>query len=213
MIKILTIRELQIQYKIYHLIKFFFIFFAFSILCPTLISRHQQITLFGTAFSIISIPLAFISMPQNIIKSDNEDGSLEILLLSCSTYTIIISKYIALCICAIISYILYAPLILLIFSFSFYSFMYITICAIILILVSGSITILISSIQVYFRENTNFLSICIIPLIIPYIILTGLVLQNIQPLDFITIMIGISLIIIPLSLHCSSYLVENIYNV
>jgi hypothetical protein len=51
------------------------------------------------------------------------------------------------------------------------------------------------------------------PLIIPNIIISGLLIQSPGDISFAAIMLGINLIIIPPALYLSGYLLENIYNI
>ncbi len=209
----LILHELKIQNKIYNITKYTLIFFIFCCLSITLINAYENIQAFGIIFAVISIPLAFISLSGNLIKPDIEDGSLETLITASTPGKIILAKYIALCICCSLSFFLTMPIIYLIYNIEFITFTAIISSAVILLFLSAALITLISAIQGYFRSNTNFLSILIMPLLIPNIILSGLFLQNNTDLHLLFIMLGVNLVIIPPALYLSSYLVENIYNI
>ncbi len=211
--KTLIYQEITVQNKIYNLIKYTLVFFIFCCLSITLINSHENIQIFGTVFSVVCIPLAFISISNNLIKPDIEDGSIELLLISFSPNAIILAKYLALCCCCTFSFILTAPLIYIVYNMAVYTFVLVITSAFLLLLLSGALIVLIASIQAYFRCNTNFFSILILPLVIPNIILSGILIQNTSELHLLLIMVGINLVVIPPALYLSSYLVENIYNI
>jgi heme exporter protein B len=211
--KIIVKHELKIQTRINNLLKYTFIFLLFASFSTTLINSQEDIRAFGIVFSVICIPLAFIGLSQGFIKYDIEDGTLEHNLSIIQPSRIILGKYIALCLCVSVSFLMVIPIIIILYDISNPQFIALSLSGLILIALSSALGLLISSIQGYFRTNTNFLSILIMPLIVPNIILSGMVIQSPQDMYFITIMIGIDMIIIPPSLYLSSYLIENIYNV
>jgi heme exporter protein B len=209
----LILQELKVQNKIYNIIKYSLIFFIFCCLSVGLISSYEDIQAFGIVFAVISIPLAFIGLSYSLIKPDIEDGTIETLLTKFPASNIIIAKYIALCICFIISFGATMPIIYVMYNVEVVTFIIMIASAIILLLLSAALIILIASIQGYFKANTNFLSVLIMPLLIPNIILSGLLIQNNQDTHLLFIMIGINFVIIPPVLYLSGYLVENIYNI
>jgi heme exporter protein B len=211
--KTLIFQEIIIHNRIYNLFKYSLMFFTFCILSVTMISSYENIQNFGIIFSVITIPLAFLSLSSNLIKSDIEDGTMEMLLTSRSALQIILAKYISLCLCVIFSFLLLSPIIYLVYDIELSLFAIIILCALMLILLSSAIITIIASMQGYFRSNTNFLSVLIMPLIIPSIILSGILIQSPFDTHYLFIMLGINLVIIPPVLYLSAYLIDNIYNI
>ncbi|PCJ23927.1 MAG: hypothetical protein COA94_07860 [Rickettsiales bacterium] len=211
--KSLILQEFRVQDKIYNLIKYSLIFFIFCSLSITLINSYENVQIFGVVFSVICIPLAFINLSAGLIKPDIEDGSLEILLTAKTPIKIVMAKYIALFTCFCLSFAMLLPLIYIIYNIPNTIFILIAASGFLLISLCAALAVLIASIQGYFRANTNFLSIIIMPLVIPSIILSGIIIQNPDNLHLLAIMIGINLIVIPPSIYLSGYLVENIYNI
>ncbi|MCB9334507.1 MAG: heme exporter protein CcmB [Flavobacteriales bacterium] len=205
--------ELMVQNKINNLIKYTAIFMIFCIFSVTLINPQENVQIFGIIFSVICIPLAFIGLTQGFVKADIEDGSLENSLVSIQTYKIVFAKYIALCICTLVSFTMLVPVIFILYDLRIENIITILFSGIMLITLSAALALLTSAVQGYFRTNTNFLSILIMPLIIPDIIISGLFIQAPENIYFATIMFGINMAIIPPSLYLSSYLLENIYNI
>lgn len=207
--------EFLVQNKIYNLSKYFFIFFVFCNGSIVIITTHDRIANFGIIFSLISIPLALIGISANFLRSEMEDGSLELLLASFNPIQITSAKYFGLFICGAISFLANVPILYLLFDMSIIQLILVVIAGLFLMSTSCGVVILISSVQCYFRSNTNFLSSLLIPLIIPSIILSGILVENHNEnyYSIILLLMGVSCIIVPVSIYLSSYLIENIYNI
>lgn len=207
--------EFLLQNKIQNLTKYFFIFFVFCSGSITIVNAHDKIANFGIVFSVIAIPLSLISISTNFLRSEIEDGSLELLLVSFNPIQIALAKYLNLFICGSIAFIANAPISYLLFNMDTTHLSLLLISGLLLMSTSCGIIIMISSVQCYFRSNTNFLSSLLMPLIIPSIILSGMIIEsnNTNNCSIIFILIGVNCIIIPTSIYLSSYLIENIYNI
>lgn len=211
--KTLLFQELLIQNKVFSLLKYSFLFFGFCILSITLANSHDNVEKFGAIFSLVCIPLSFLGLTNNLIKPDMEDGSLEYLLTISSASQIIGSKFLVISIITFLCFALISPVLGIFFNLTFYQVTFLLAAALLLITLSSALIVLIASIQGYFRSNTNFFAILIMPLILPHIILSGIISQNPQETYLLLIMLGINLVIIPPSLYLSSYLIDNIYNI
>ncbi|WP_341753571.1 heme exporter protein CcmB [Candidatus Tisiphia endosymbiont of Dioctria rufipes] len=205
--------EYLIQNRINNLSKYLFIFFLFCIFSTALINDQADIKKFGVIFSVIFLPIALIGFSSLILKQDVEDGSLELLLSSFSENEIVTSKLFAIFFSSLTSSLLNIPIIYIIFDLDLITVTYLFITLTLLLTLSSSLLVLIGSIQSYFRSNTNLLAILIMPLLIPNIILTGLVLQNLENISLIFVMIGINMLLLPTIFYLSSYLIKNIYNI
>lgn len=205
--------EYLIQNRINNLSKYLFIFFLFCIFSTALINDQADIKKFGVIFSVIFLPIALIGFSSLILKQDVEDGSLELLLSSFSESEIVTSKLFAIFFSSLTSSLLNIPIIYIIFDLDLITVTYLFITLTLLLTLSSSLLVLIGSIQSYFRSNTNMLAILIMPLLIPNIILTGLVLQNLENISLIFVMIGINMLLLPTIFYLSSYLIKNIYNI
>lgn len=205
--------EYLIQNRINNLSKYLFIFFLFCIFSTALINDQADIKKFGVIFSVIFLPIALIGFSSLIFKQDVEDGSLELLLSSFSESEIVTSKLFAIFFSSLTSSLLNIPIIYIIFDLDLITVTYLFITLTLLLTLSSSLLVLIGSIQSYFRSNTNLLAILIMPLLIPNIILTGLVLQNLENISLIFVMIGINMLLLPTIFYLSSYLIKNIYNI
>ncbi|MCC8417339.1 MAG: heme exporter protein CcmB [Rickettsia endosymbiont of Bryobia graminum] len=205
--------EYLIQNRINNLTKYLFIFFLFCLISTALINNQENIQKFGIIFSVIFLPIALISFSQIIFKNDIEDGNLELLLSNFTENEIIISKFLAILLIAISSVMFNMPIIYILFDIKAEIIFLIAVTVILLLILASALLILIGSIQSYFRSNTNLLSILIMPILIPSIIFTGLIIQNHGNTNYIFVMVGINIIFLPIILYLSSYLIKNIYNI
>lgn len=206
--------EFLLQNKICNLTKYFFIFFVFCSGSITIVSSHDKIANLGIIFAVISIPLSLIGIAANFLRTELEDGTLEILLTSFKPMQIILAKYLGLFICGSVAFVLNIPISCFLFNIEAFQLNLVIITGLLLMATSCGVVILISSIQCYFRSNTNFLSTLLLPLIIPSIILSGIIIQSDNNnFSLLLILIGVNCIIIPISIYLSSYLIENIYNI
>ena len=208
------IKHELLQNKICNLTKYFFIFFVFCSGSITIVSSHDKIANLGIIFAVISIPLSLIGIAANFLRTELEDGTLEILLTSFKPMQIILAKYLGLFICGSVAFVLNIPISCFLFNIEAFQLNLVIITGLLLMATSCGVVILISSIQCYFRSNTNFLSTLLLPLIIPSIILSGIIIQSDNNnSSLLLILIGVNCIIIPISIYLSSYLIENIYNI
>jgi|JI10StandDraft_1071094.scaffolds.fasta_scaffold180836_3 heme exporter protein B len=206
--------EVLLQNKICNLTKYFFIFFVFCSGSITIVSSHDKIANLGIIFAVISIPLSLIGIAANFLRTELEDGTLEILLTSFKPIQIILAKYLGLFICGSVAFVLNIPISCFLFNIEAFQLNLVIITGLLLMATSCGIVILISSIQCYFRSNTNFLSTLLLPLVIPSIILSGIIIQSDNNnSSLLLILIGVNCIIVPISIYLSSYLIENIYNI
>lgn len=204
--------EFIVQSRINNMIKYLVIFFLFCIISTTLINSHEDIKKFGLIFSVICLLISLISFASVIFKSDLEDGSLELLLSAACHDKIVLAKFFAIFISSTIGIILTLPIIYVFFSQTLTEITFFFISVWLVLILSSSLVVLIGSMQCYFRTNANFIGTFIMPLLIPNIVMTGLVLQD-NNLQLIFIMIGINLVFLPISFFLGSYLIRNIYNI
>lgn len=211
--KNLMCHEFLVQNKIHQLIKYSLLFFGFCLISASVINSPEEIQKFGTLFSVIYIPIGFFNLAPSIFKSDVEDGSLECLLIATSSIKIILCKFLVLSLSVSTSFVIISPLIMVFFHLDIFALALLICNAALLLLLSAALTVLIASIQAYFKSNTNFLTILIMPFIIPSIILSGIFIQSMNETYLLAMLAGINLLLIPPSLYLSSYLVDNIYNI
>jgi len=209
---VLIKHEFIVQNRINNMIKYLLIFFLFCIVSITLINSHEDINKFGLIFSVICLLISLIGFSSSIFKSDLEDGSLELLLSIVSHDKIILAKFFATFISSTIGIILTLPIIYVFFSQTLTEITFFFISIWLVLILASSLVVLSGSVQCYFRANANFIGTFIMPLLIPNIVMTGMVLQD-NNLQLIFIMIGINLVFLPISFALSSYLIRNIYNI
>jgi len=204
--------EFIIQNRINNMIKYLIIFFLFCVVSITLINTYEDIKKFGLIFSVICLLISLIGFSSSIFKSDLEDGTLELLLSTVSSDKIIAAKFFAIFISSIIGIILTLPIIYIFFNQTLTEVIFFSISICLILMLAGNLVVLSASMQCYFKANANFIGTFIMPLLIPNIVMTGMVLKD-NNLQLIFIMIGINSVFLPISFFLSSYLIRNIYNI
>jgi heme exporter protein B len=210
----ITWHEIIVYNRSYNMIFYNAQFLILSLLCLLFVypGNHDLSTL-GCVFLIAGIPISSISTSKAIIKNDLEDGSIALYLLSMNITEIVMSKFCALLICNATAFLIALPIITLLYSLSLNQIFLLLSASFIFIQISA-LSLLISCVESYFRSNVNFISSIIVPLILPGLIISGLIIHNtINYYIGISALIGISLIISPIALICAGYLIRNIYNI
>ena len=209
---VLIKREFIVQNRINNIIKYLVIFFLFCIISTVLVNSERDINKFGLIFSVICLLISLINFSSIIFKSDLEDGSLELLLSIVSYEEIILAKFFAIFISSTVGLVFILPIIYIFFDQTLLEIIFFFMSVWLMLGLSSSLVVLSGSVQCYFKKNANFVGTFIMPLLIPDIIMTGLILQD-NNLQLIFIMIGINLVFLPISFFLSSYLIKNIYNI
>lgn len=205
--------EIILQNRAYAIIRYNVQFMIFGVICLIFVSpATANLKSLATSFVIIGLPLSIINASRSIIKSDIYDGSMELLLSSLESIKIAMMKYIALLISNILAFSISIPLIGLFCALYLEQIVSISIVSILLLIQISGLALLTSSIEGYFRTNTEIISLVILPLIIPGIVLSGLSLNQSSNEGFIWVLLGMDMIITPITIVLSSYLIRNIYN-
>lgn len=150
-------------------------------------------------------------IPHYLIKIDLQDGILETLLCAVSPVKILLAKYLALTISIIISTIISMIFISLFFALSSSEIIYLLLLMLLTIFQISAFVILGNIVHAYFRRNTNLLIALILPLIIPTLIIGATALETLN-FDFIMILLGVDIVIVPIIFFLSSYLLANLYD-
>jgi heme exporter protein B len=205
-------QEWLVQRKVHHIELYSLIFFTFFAIITSLSNNPHDLEHIGPIFCLSYIPLALFGITPLLLKPDIDDGTLELLLASVQGYEIIISKLLVTALNNIIGFCSSLPFIMLFFHLTWLKLLLIGIVAMILILLSSALALLIAAIQAYFQGNTNFLVLLIMPLIIPSIVISGVLMQDITRLYLLNMLVGIDLLLIPVIIYLSTYLLQNIYS-
>lgn len=210
----ITWHEMMVYNRSYNMIFYNVQFLILSLLCLLFVYPwNQNLSTLGCVFLIAGIPISGISTSKTIIKNDLEDGSLALYLLSMNITEMVMCKFCTLLICNAVSFLITLPVITLLYSLSFHQIFLLLSVSFLFIQISA-LSLLISCVESYFRSNVNFISSIIVPLILPGLIISGLIIHSsINYYIGISALIGISLIITPIALICSGYLIRNIYNI
>jgi heme exporter protein B len=196
------------------LIQLLIIYIILGLVTVCLTCEYENSKQFSMFFLVIFVPLFITQISDRVLFNDFKDGSLELKLTSLSTEKIILDNYISLFILYFTSCILILPLICLFLSLNFNEIILISHLMLINIFTAIIISILIGSCNCYFKKITNINFLIAIPLILPNLIISGLIINNYYDTNQLFIVLyGILLIVGPINYFCSSFLIKNIYNI
>jgi len=208
------IENIKILNKENGLVQLLSIYMVLGSIIVSMTCDYDKIKEFGVFFLSILVPLFVAQISDRILYNDFKDGSLELYITISSPSQIILDKYLHISFLYIIAYIMVAPLILIFFNFTISDLMLISELIILNIIIAVSISTLIACCNCYFKKITLVNFIIIIPLMLPSLIISGLIINDYQDKNqLFTILYGIMLIIIPVIFLCSKFLIKNVYNV
>ncbi len=168
----------------------------------------------GPALLLIILPLAQMSYTSAIFSQDYTDGTLELQLVTTSADNIVITKFVALSVVSFVSLLLIMPLFCIIYGVEFLSSFKLILTYFLMLLYINGFIILTSAIKAYFSSVCSFISTLIFPLIIPGIICGVLsIFEEDTYIFYISLLVGLNFILVPLTLVMSAFLIRNIYNI
>lgn len=211
--RLLLIHEILVYHRCYNLIIHNIQFLILGMICLLFVCpTNYNISMLGSIFLIGGISISTIATSTPIIKNDLQDGTLELYISTANVHTIVLSKFIALLFCNLISFALSLFITAILYSMTYNEIFSLFSSAVLLIQISA-ISLLISAVESYFRGNLNMISMLIVPLILPSLIIIGLMIHNdLLYYTAMTIVIAITCIVTPLILVFSGYLIKNIYS-
>ena len=204
--------EMKIMNRSYHLIRNnIYLLILSSVIFSMVLPEEFLTTNIKMLMCFWGVIISSLMIPHYLVKIDVQDGSLETLISTISHKKIFIAKYLALAFSLIISTVLATSVTTLFFAFSAKELLYLSLLMLLAILQITALILLGNIIHAYFRRNTNMLIALIIPLIIPTLVIGAIALETLN-FDFIMILLGVDIVIIPIIFYLSSYLLSNLYD-
>lgn len=157
---------------------------------------------------ILSIHLSHII--ATIIKQEINDGTIELLLTIAKPSRIILLKFSALLFSSAVTLFILLPIMNVFFHYNGLTLCVFFILFLLLVINVSAISLLIAVMQSYFYTNTQFILSFIIPILTPYLIIFGLITYDYN-YSLLLIELGLTMVLLPIMLVMSSYLIKNIY--
>ncbi len=208
-------QDLQVQNKIFHVMRSNFQFLLLSIICVALVyhKRGHDLAEHALLFSIISIPIAMVISARPIIRHDINDGTLDLLLMTVGSDHVIISKFICLFLNLFIAFLLSLPFTVLLYDLALSEVFYSITSRFFVLIQVAAVALLIGCIESYFRNYTEIISAIAFPMIMPSIIISGMMIHDrTQDFFYLSLLFGVDLVLIPVTLFLASYLVSHIHD-
>jgi heme exporter protein B len=200
--------EYKNLYKTRHLHTNLFWMFLISGICLPMISEPAETCNFGPLLLIIYIPISLFGICSNILIQDQEDGSLDFALTTNGALNIVLGKFITITLTAILTLFVCLPFFMLFYSMNLYNLLTLFFCSSIISLQAAALCILIAAIEIYFTKSRAMISTMLLPLILPSIILSGVMIRE-PTLSLLFILTGIAVAIVPIIILSASYLIKH----
>lgn len=205
--------EITLCHRSYHLTRHSaYIMLLSTIILSIMIAGSTNEASLKMLLAIFGSVIASVTIPSYLIKYDMQDGSLENLFSKISYSSILMAKYFSILYCTCVGVLSTLPIIAIFYSLSVVDLLYLVALVPLVLMQIISIVLLGNIIHAYFRQNTNFILIIIIPLIIPALILASLAITALK-LDFALILLGVDMVFIPIILMLSNYLLAHLYEI
>lgn len=155
--------------------------------------------------------VCFINQIDRIIKYDYDTGILEHLLVSNEINYLVYAKIMFYFLLISISMFSNYIFVCLIYGCHELNYMFLIIGILSINLIFVSILVLMASIRLYFEKNSLIISASVLPFMVGPIILIGSFFKTGEGI-FVNILFGISLIILPIFIILTRFLIKDIYN-
>lgn len=211
----LMFNEILLQNKLYKLIIYNVQFLLLGSICLFFVCASRvDVAILCGVFLISGLPISTMITSRNSLRDELADGSLDMYMISADMWQIIMAKFFGLLVCNIISFLISLGISAVIYAINIEYALWLTILGVISLVQLSGVAMLLSSVEAYFRSKANLTSLTVIPLIVPNLIITGMAMSgDIDRSAAIWILCAIAIIITPISLSFSGYLVRNIYNI
>ena len=199
--------------KEFCLAEFFSIYAILGLITISLTCDYLKIKEFTIFFITIILPIFILQISDRVISNEYIDGSLEFYFTISTPFQIIATRYFSIVILYLFAYLLIIPLIILFIDIDIKELLIVSYILLMNIMITTSISILSSCCNCYFKKIIYVNFIINIPLILPNLIISGLILSNIYELkNMLYILSGLALIICPLAIIFSTILMKHLFS-
>ena len=178
-----------------------------SITCP-----YEMIKSYCTFFMVIIYPLLILQYLERILYNDFKDGTLELMLTIVTPLQFIISQYCAQYLLLLLSYLFALPIIIILLNYNISEIILYSSLVLINITTANIIAIFSSISFCYIKTITMVNFVLILPLALPTLIISSLIIQDITYLVLVKLLLGLVIILFTILCFASEYLLRNIYN-
>lgn len=191
----------------YRLLTNLFWLFIISSIAMPMILASDQISLVAPLFLITSLPLLIISMCSRLFAQDAASGCLDFLLIHYGYLHVVLSKFGAICLFASSVIVISMPIFGILFSMNIAYMVLLMIMCLIISIYTCALCTLASSLEHYFAKSQVLISSIILPLLIPQIILSGIIINQ-QNWQLIFLAIGSTILVSSIIIMFASMLLK-----
>ncbi len=204
--------EFKVQNNVHSLIIGKIILFLFVYSTMVFVIPFELWADFMPGFFLIFTPIASVMLSWNIFSADTKDGLLEVHLTIFEPIVIILGKYLSMCFCNFLSLIINIIFLGILFNFAFSSSMLLFVASLVLNIIVDILIIFLGVTKCYLAgKGGGYLWSIMFPLMVPSVILAGSFINEVL-FYYFWMLLGIAMIIVPLGLLCSCYLVKFLFS-
>ena len=179
-----------------------------SITCP-----YEMIKFYCTFFMVIIYPLITLQYLERILYNDFKDGTIELVLTIFTPVQLMCSQYCAQYILILCSYLFALPVIIILLNYDIIEIILFSSLVLINLIAANIIAIFSSLSFCYIKKITMVQFLVIVPLMLPTLIISSLIIQDMTYLILIKLLLGIVTILVVTLFFASEYLLRHIYNI
>ncbi len=202
---------MKILYKARGIFTLLFSFQAISMLTLPFLLDSKDIEFYAPQILLFCITLSNIIANSNNLLDDNKDGSLVQKLLLYDYMDIVIAKQSAIFLASSIITLIVSIMALFFYSLNLIEFLFFLSSTILILFVASALAFCSSVIKLYFDNNTEYLSMIMMPLLIPFFICSSLSITSCN-YCYLLLMLGMNLILIPIISFMSGHLLRGVYS-
>ncbi len=203
--------EVLTLYKTQGILRNIFLILLMPCTCLPLVLPKSQMYIAGPLVIAIILTINLSYLFATAIKNDIEDGTITLLLTIRKPLYVVMTKFISIFINGLITLLMLIPMLYLFYDYSGIKLLVISSLFTLFLMKISAVSILIASVQSYFCTNTQFLLSLIGPIILPNLIIFGMILIDYN-ITLLILVVGINMMLLPLMLIMTTYLLKNLYN-
>lgn len=202
--------EIKILHQVRAISILLFSFQTISMLTLPFLLDSKDIEFYAPQILVFCIALSIIITSSNNLSADKLDGSLVQKLLIFEYFDIVIVKQLSMFLLSALISLMISIMIWLLYSLSFLQFFFFLAASLLVLIISCSLAFCSSVIKLYFDNNTEYLSMIMMPLLIPFFICASIAITSCNYF-YLLLMLGMNLILAPIISLMSIYLMRDIY--
>ena len=199
--------EIKILHKVRAVSVLLFSFQMISVLTLPFLLDSQDISIYAPQILVFCMAQSVILANSHNFLADKTDGTLVQKFLIFDYLYIVIVKQLSIFIISILINCLISVMVWILYSINFIQFLFFFATNFLVLLVSSALSSCSSIIKLYFDNNSEYLSMVMMPILIPFFICGSTAITSCNPF-YILLLLGMNLILVPIITFLGVYLIR-----